>query len=186
MPKFNLSDMSATVLDVRNNNTLSIKHGFSREFLLDISEIRRIYFRKPRIGRAGFIYISLNGAIVDYPSLSKRTIEFGWRFKRDTLDFFDALLIQNENIEFIKVTRYYDMYRDRAVKRNRISPICPACHSIFVAFKGHKRKRYYVNKSILNYVDADKLGGLADFAGERGLDRWRCQECGEKFTTRLE
>lgn len=61
---------------------------------------------------------------------------------------------------------------------------CPSCKSIDIQFMQNNKKAFSVGKAVGGAVLTGGIGTLAGFAGKKGEDQWRCNNCGNIFATK--
>lgn len=61
---------------------------------------------------------------------------------------------------------------------------CPNCNSSNVQFMQNNKKNFSVGKAVGGAVLTGGIGALAGFAGKKGQNEWRCNECGTIFSTK--
>ena len=61
---------------------------------------------------------------------------------------------------------------------------CPKCSSIDIQFMQNNKKAFSVGKAAGGAILTGGVGALAGFAGKKGEDQWRCNNCGDIFTTK--
>lgn len=60
---------------------------------------------------------------------------------------------------------------------------CPSCNSLDIQFLQNNKKAFSVGKAAGGAILTGGVGVLAGFAGKKGNDQWRCNNCGEMFAT---
>ncbi|MEV9640476.1 DUF4428 domain-containing protein [Mammaliicoccus sciuri] len=70
--------------------------------------------------------------------------------------------------------------------QERLNPTikCPNCSSKDLQFMQNNKKAFSVGKAAGGAILTGGIGTLAGFAGKKGDDQWRCNNCGEIFTTK--
>lgn len=61
---------------------------------------------------------------------------------------------------------------------------CPSCNSLDIQFIQNNKKAFSVGKAVGGAVLTGGVGALAGFAGKKGDDQWRCNDCGNMFATK--
>ncbi|WP_438310909.1 DUF4428 domain-containing protein [Sporosarcina sp. FA9] len=61
---------------------------------------------------------------------------------------------------------------------------CPSCKSIDLQFMQNNKKAFSIGKAAGGAVLTGGIGTLAGFAGKKGDDQWRCNNCGNIFATK--
>ncbi|MEK5038830.1 DUF4428 domain-containing protein [Sporosarcina sp. FSL K6-3457] len=61
---------------------------------------------------------------------------------------------------------------------------CPKCASKNLQFMQNNKKAFSVGKAAGGAILTGGVGALAGFAGKKGDDQWRCNNCGDIFTTK--
>lgn len=70
--------------------------------------------------------------------------------------------------------------------QEQLSPTikCPKCTSKDLQFMQNNKKSFSIGKAAGGAVLTGGVGVLAGFAGKKGDDQWRCNDCGEIFATK--
>lgn len=61
---------------------------------------------------------------------------------------------------------------------------CPECNSLDIQFMQNNKKSFSVGKAIGGGILTGGVGTLAGFVGKKGDDQWRCNDCGNIFTSK--
>lgn len=61
---------------------------------------------------------------------------------------------------------------------------CTKCNSLDLQFMGNNKKAFSAGKAVGGAILTGGIGALAGFAGKKGRDQWRCNDCGEIFETK--
>lgn len=105
------------------------------------------------------------------------------RLKTVTADEIRELIIKSGN----KIKKYTPPTLEELEKLEELrNPKlkCPSCKSLDIQFMQNNKKAFSVGKAAGGAILTGGVGVLAGFAGKKGDDQWRCNNCGEMFATK--
>lgn len=83
-----------------------------------------------------------------------------------------------------EIEEYVPPTVDELIEQLDTTVKCPKCDSIDLQFMQNNKKAFSVGKAVGGAVLTGGIGTLAGFAGKKGDNQWRCNNCGDIFTTK--
>ena len=129
-----------------------------------------------------FALCIMMSAFVYLPSIAYLT------FLRSTLTIDEINSLKGKSFSKEDISNQQGMIIENLIKeeekrKEKTMVKCPSCKSTDIQFMQNNKKAFSVGKAVGGAVLTGGVGTLAGFAGKKGDDQWRCNNCGEIFAT---
>lgn len=113
--------------------------------------------------------------------------------KAKTLSVKQIMKLKNVSAEEIKlsieasgnsVVKISERSLEDLIEDAAPSTKCPNCNSKDIQFMQNNKKAFSIGKAAGGAILTGGIGALAGFAGKKGNDQWRCNDCGSIFATK--
>lgn len=107
-------------------------------------------------------------------------------FRRTTLTFDEISALKEKAFSKEDMSEQREKIMEKIVQESREKSTvrCPSCNSLDIQFMQNNKKAFSVGKAVGGAVLTGGVGTIAGFAGKKGDDQWRCNDCGHVFTTK--